>query len=141
MDASKAVVRGFFEALDRREAARLVPRFFTPGCRLHVAESARVLVGHDAVREHLQRQLDMYSAIRTELVDVVAESDRVAVWLTQHVTHRADWASRVGLVAAVGRSVMIQASALARLEQGRIAEAWVQRDELGMLLQLRHVHV
>ena len=44
-----------------------MPRFFTAGCRLHLCESAETLVGHDAVREHLQRQLDMYAAIRTDL--------------------------------------------------------------------------
>ena len=141
MDANKAVARLYFEALDRREITRLVPLFFTPGCRVHLAEVAEPLLGHDAIREHLQRQLDMYSSIRTTLDDVVAEADRLAVRLTQHVVHRADWASRVGMVAAVGRSMTIRANALLWLEQGRIAEAWLARDELGMLLQLRRLRV
>jgi hypothetical protein len=141
MAADKAVARLYFEALDRREVTRLVPRFFTPSCRVHVAEAAEPLLGHDAVRGHLQCQLDMYSSIRTALEDVLAEGDRLAVRLTQHVIHRADWASRVGMVAAVGRSMTIRANALLWLEQDRIAEAWLARDELGMLLQLRHLRI
>jgi hypothetical protein len=57
------------------------------------------------------------------------------------VIHRADRTSRLGLVAAVGRSATINGSALFRLEGSRIAEAWLQHDELGVLLQLRHLHV
>ena len=43
---------------------------------------------------------------------------------------------RIGRVAAAGKSIAWDATAVFRLQDGRIVEEWVSRDELGMLQQL-----
>ncbi|MCH7740897.1 MAG: ester cyclase, partial [Chloroflexi bacterium] len=47
-------------------------------------------------------------------------------------THMAEYAG----IPATGRSVTSTGMAISRLERGRIAEEWINRDDLGLLRQL-----
>ena len=47
-------------------------------------------------------------------------------------THLAEYAG----IAATGRSVSSTGIAISRIEDGRIAEEWINRDDLGLLRQL-----
>lgn len=47
-------------------------------------------------------------------------------------THMAEYAG----ISATGRSVTSTGMAISRLERGRIAEEWINRDDLGLLRQL-----
>jgi len=44
--------------------------------------------------------------------------------------------SRLGRHEVAGKAVNWQAMAIFRIRDGKIAEEWVSRDELGMLIQL-----
>lgn len=63
---------------------------------------------------------------------VVAEGDRVAVHLTIRGTHEGPMMG----VEPTGRHVEFQNMIFNRMEDGRIAERWVQPDVLGLLRQL-----
>ena len=60
----------------------------------------------------------------------------VAVRLRHDVTYIADVPSRVGMLPAAGKSVMWYAHPMFRIQDGKIVEEWVQRDEAGILEQL-----
>ena len=50
--------------------------------------------------------------------------------------NRDDWTSRLGKHSVAGKTVTWQAIAIFRLRDRKIAEEWVCRDELGMLIEL-----
>ena len=76
--------------------------------------------------------------MRTEIHHLYGEGNYVTIHLTHHVTFapRARFTTRLGTVDVGGRSVEWNAMVVLRFEGGRIAEEWVNRDELQVLLQL-----
>ena len=70
---------------------------------------------------------------RHEIEDQVAEGDRVVTRLTAHGTHAGDLP---GGLAATGRDISESAVAIHRVQDGRVAEHWSARDDLGLMAQL-----
>jgi predicted ester cyclase len=81
--------------------------------------------------------------MRTTIHHWLADGDLVVARLTHEVTFPADtrFATQIGPVEVSGRSVHWDAMALFRIEGGRIAEEWVNRDELAILAQLDAIEV
>jgi predicted ester cyclase len=71
---------------------------------------------------------DMHLAVE----DVIADGDRVAVRWTFHGTHTGAFLG----IEPTGRRVTMSAIEINRVEDGKIAEHWVQLDQLGILQQL-----
>ena len=70
--------------------------------------------------------------IRSEVHDVVAAGDRVAVRATAHGVHTSD---HLGFP-ATGRPYAMPTMHLFRVEGDRLAEHWGVRDEYGVLVQV-----
>lgn len=88
--------------------------------------------GRDALRDtttHIRTAFPDFSVTSHE---VVAEGDSVAVRMNQQGTHEGEFMG----FEPTGRTFDIEAMGFARLENGRIAERWVQPDMLGLLQQL-----
>ena len=62
--------------------------------------------------------------------------DRVACRVSHRAVYRGDLISRLGRHAVGGKTVRWSVIAIFRIREGKIAEEWVYRDELGMLLDL-----
>ena len=60
----------------------------------------------------------------------------MACRLSHRAVNRGEWTSRLGTHAVAGKTVTWPAIAVFRLREGKIAEEWVSRDELGMLIEL-----
>jgi hypothetical protein len=56
--------------------------------------------------------------------------------LSHRAINRGEWTSRLGKHAVAGKTVTWPAIAIFRFHDGKIAEEWVNRDELGMLIDL-----
>jgi predicted ester cyclase len=132
----KAIVRRYFkEVLDRRKI-EILNELVTADCIIHRPEMAEPIVGVEAFREALSGILQVYSEFSTTIHDLIAEEDRVACRLSHRALNRGEWTSRHGRHEVTGKSVTWDAIAIFRFREGRIAEEWVSRDELGMLIQL-----
>lgn len=136
----RAVERYFREVLDGGRI-ELVRELFTAQAVVH--RPGFDIAGREAIAAYLRGRLPDYAAFATELAGLIAEDDLVAV----RVTHRArmrphTFRSRAGALRLAGeREVSWTAIVQFRLEDGRIAEEWVARDELGLLAQLGKVSV
>jgi steroid delta-isomerase-like uncharacterized protein len=64
--------------------------------------------------------------------DVVAEGDLVAARWISTGTHKGPLFG----IPATGRAVRVSAMVVYRIEGGRLAEGWINRDDLGMMRQL-----
>jgi predicted SnoaL-like aldol condensation-catalyzing enzyme len=132
----KALVERYFrEVLDGR-AIDLLPELMTADVVLH--RPGFDVVGVDAAMQRLRAVLKDHSAFSSELSGLIAEGDMVSV----RIHHRARvrphvFRSRAGDVnVAAEQNLEWTAIAQFRMKDGRIAEEWVMRDELGMLAQL-----
>ena len=73
-----------------------------------------------------------FSDIRYEAHDIVSDGDKVALRVTMHGRHTGSLMGQP----PTGRSFSADHIHLFRVADGRIAEHWAQRDDLGMMRQL-----
>ena len=133
---NKAVVRRYFEKVVDKGNVATLDELFTADCIIHRPEAPEPIVGIEAFRQALGGILQTYSEFNTTIHDLIAEEDRVACRLSHRAVNREEWASRIGRHAVAGRTVTWPAIAIFRFHEGKIAEEWVSRDELGMLIEL-----
>jgi steroid delta-isomerase-like uncharacterized protein len=69
--------------------------------------------------------------------DVIAEGNKVAVRHRLQGTHQAELQG----IPATGRPVEVNGIVIFRLENGKIAEAWLNADIMGMMQQLGAIPV
>jgi steroid delta-isomerase-like uncharacterized protein len=75
---------------------------------------------------------DAFPDFRAEILDQIAEGDRVATYKTFHGTHQGElWG-----IPATGRRVAFNLIDIVRIQDGRIAEHWNVIDQMGLMQQL-----
>ena len=138
---NKAVVERYFrEVLDQKKL-EVLPELLAPDVVMH--RPGFDVVGLDAAIKRLRAVLQDYSAFSSGLSGLMAEGDMVAVRIFHRTRTRPHaFCSRAGEV-NLAREQELDWTAIAqfRMKDGKIAEEWVMRDELGMLLQMGKVTV
>lgn len=140
-ESNKEVVKRYFrEVLDARRID-LMPELIRADAVLH--RPGFDVIGLDAAMTRLSATLAEFTAFRSEVSGVVAEGDMVCVRIAHRTRVRPHtFRSRAGEVEVRAEQALDwDAIAQFRLQDGRIAEEWVNRDELGMLMQLGNVAV
>ena len=133
---NKAVIERYFhEVLDQKKF-EVMPELMAPGVVLH--RPGFDVTGVDAAMQRLRATLQDYTAFRSELSGLIAEGDMVAVRIT-HITRVRPhtFRSRAGEVRLNAEQGLTWTAIVQfRLQDGKIVEEWVMRDELGMLAQM-----
>src|SRR5262245_48538976 len=135
-EANKAIARRYFSEMVDQRSDKLIEELWTEDCVVHRPEVSPK--GREAFRQAFNRVVGPYSEFKTTIHDLVAENDLVVCHLLHRVVHRGGaWTSRLGAHAVVAGQVVTWSSlTMFRIRDGKIAEEWVCRDELGMLMQL-----
>jgi predicted SnoaL-like aldol condensation-catalyzing enzyme len=138
---NKAVVERYFrEVLDGHGVERL-PELMAADVVLH--RPGFDVVGLDAAMQRLRAVLQDYAAFSSELSGLIAEGDMVSVRIHHRTRARPHvFRSRAGDI-RVAQEQDLEWTAIVqfRMKDGKIAEEWVMRDELGMLAQLGKISV
>jgi predicted ester cyclase len=135
-ESNKSMVRRYFEEVLDKRKLDILDEIVTTDCVIHRPEALEPIRGLEAFKHALERILNVYSEFTTMIHDLIAEEDRVACRLSHRAVNRGEWTSRIGRHAVPGKTVSWMAIAIFRFRDGKIAEEWVSRDELGMLIQL-----
>jgi predicted SnoaL-like aldol condensation-catalyzing enzyme len=133
---NKALVERYFrEILDARQVERL-PELMAADVVLH--RPGFDVVGVEAAMQRLRAVLQDYTAFSSELSGLIAEGDMVSVRIHHRTRVRPHlFRSRAGDVkVALEQDLAWTAIVQFRMKDGKIAEEWVMRDELGMLAQM-----
>lgn len=133
---NKAVVERYFrEVLDQKKI-ELMPELVARDVMLH--RPGFDVTGLDAAMQRLRAVLQDYAAFSSELSGLMAEGDMVSVRIRHRVRARPHtFRSRAGDVKLAGEQELTWSAIVQfRLNDGKIAEEWVMRDELGMLAQM-----
>jgi predicted ester cyclase len=124
----KLVLSYFHDVLDGRNVG-LLDQMFHADCLIHRPEGT--LTG---IRGFVERGLATFAKLETEVHDVVESGDRVVVRITHRGLGAGVVRSRLGDYDIKGKSVRWDATVIFRLKDGKIAEEWINRDELAILL-------
>jgi predicted ester cyclase len=127
----RIVLSYFHDVLDGRKIG-LLDSLFLADCTIYRPEGT--VKGMSGIRGVVERNIAAYSQFATEVHDVFESGDRVVVRITHRATGAGVFRSRVGDYDVKGRQVTWDAIAIFRMQNGKIAEEWVNRDELGILL-------
>lgn len=115
VELNKAIVRQFFEEVFNKRNISLVDELVSPN---FVNHNASIQVrGVEGVKRAVMAQLSAFSDIHTAIEDIIAEGDKVVVRGRDHFTPQPD-----------GKSVELTWIEILRLEDGKLAEAWVEAD-------------
>ena len=130
MDDTTAAVRRWFQAFDdgdmQAEAAARTADFAA-----HVPGVPEPLDG-EGWRQFIGAFFEGFPDMRLVIEDIVANGDRVAVRWTFHGTHRGEFLG----IPPTDTQMTMTAIEINRVRDGKVAEHWVQLDQLGVLRQL-----
>ncbi|MBV9248547.1 MAG: ester cyclase [Acetobacteraceae bacterium] len=132
VEANKIAARRFVvEALDGGSAAALEELFHLGAVRHFPPRDIRVEPAPTAAPPRDRSQ-------HTDIHHLYGEGDFVTIHLTHHVTFQrgAQFLTRMGSVDVGGKDIVWNAMVVLRFDGDKIAEEWVVRDELMVLLQV-----
>jgi predicted ester cyclase len=133
LEANKALVRQFAASIDRGDWAALDTLVATDIQRHSRATTADPEIrGREEFKQHEQARHIPWPDGHVTYDMMVAEGDFVATYATFTGTHR----GQLGPFAPTDRSVEAKFLALFRIENGKIAEIWVEWDNIATLTQL-----
>jgi predicted ester cyclase len=111
----------------------VIENLFLPDCAIHRPEGN--LKGTAALRSMVAGRRANFSHYTTEVHDIFESGDRVVVRLIHRGTGAGTtYRFRIGTHDIKDESLTWDAIVIFRMQNGTIAEEWVSRDELGMLL-------
>lgn len=128
-DQAKATALKVMERLDQRDLNGLLANA-APDARWH--GYAPVVLDNDGYRQAISEILDGFPDSRFPVHSVVAEGNMVAVRHSLQGTHTGTFQG----IPPTGKAVSIDGIVLLRVEDGKLAETWLNADILGLLVQL-----
>src|SRR5690242_1252167 len=137
---NKAVVERYFREVLDQKRFDVMPDLIAQDAVLH--RPGLDVAGLPAAVQRLRAVLQDFIEFSTEISGLIAEGDMVAVRVRHRTRVRPHaFRSRAGDVMTGEQALEWTALVQFRLKDGKIAEEWVMRDELGMLLQLGKIAV
>jgi steroid delta-isomerase-like uncharacterized protein len=127
---NKTIARRYFEDFWNTGNTAVIAELVAADAVGHVP--GVTVQGRDALQQRLSALYTMYSEPHFTVEDQIAEGDKVAVRWTFRGRHSGTFMG----VAPSGQEVMVTGMNLFRLASGRIAEIWLNGDDLGELQQL-----
>jgi predicted ester cyclase len=127
----EVVLSYFRDVLDGAKVEAL-DSLVLPDCAIHRPEGE--LKGVAALRNMVAARRANFSIFTTQVDDIFESGDRVVVRLKHQGTGKGTYRFRTGLQEINGKMLTWQAIVIFRMQNAKIAEEWVSRDELGMLL-------
>ena len=128
-EENATIVRGFFAALDNQDLGT-VGDLLASDYRLHFDGNPEM--DRAAGIGFFGAFLAAFPDIRHQVQDQLSAGDRVATRIMVRGTHQNEMMG----IPATGNEIAISAINIVRVDEGKIAEHWVNSDALGMLVQL-----
>ena len=128
----KSMVRRFYEEVETGQRLELVEELIHPDFRdVHNSAAPFPVVGVEVVKK-LATGLHHALDLRIEILDLVAEGDKVTAHINCHVTHKADFMGKP----PTGQQYEMQGVEIFRGKDGKLAERWVFIDQMPMMRAL-----
>jgi steroid delta-isomerase-like uncharacterized protein len=126
---NKALARRHMELLDRRALDAAAEEYALSAACRGLAPAPLDVAGY---RQAMSALFAAFPDSRFSTDDLIAEGDKVAIRHTFRGTHRGEFQG----IPPSGEFVTVAAIAILRVEDGKIAESWLNADFLGLLQQI-----
>jgi predicted ester cyclase len=131
IEENKALVRRFYEEIDKGNLAAMDEIVADD----YVDHNPPPLPGLASGREGLKQAFRIFWAATPgyhHIEDQIAEGDRVVTRLTSYGKHEGDLPG----APRTGNDLKMSSITIHRIERGRLAEKWAEKDVLGFLKQI-----
>jgi steroid delta-isomerase-like uncharacterized protein len=130
-EQNKSIVRRWIEDGWNRGNLAVVDQLYTVTFVQHESSPAQV-TSREALKQYVAAYLTAFPDLQFTIEDLIAEEDRVVWRFNSTGTHQGPLMG----IPATGRRGQVPGMVIFRLENSRIAEAWLQLDALGLMQQL-----
>jgi steroid delta-isomerase-like uncharacterized protein len=130
-EENKAIILQAIEA-EQKEGLQAVFAMYDPACSFPDLAYYGLPPTLDGFKQFIAVATAAFSDISDTVEVMVAEGDRVMVWLTQHATHSGPWRT----IPATNKRVSYRGVACYRFAQGKVIEHRFLMDSLSFLQQV-----
>jgi steroid delta-isomerase-like uncharacterized protein len=128
---NKQVVRRFFEALNRQDTERMDQLVSSNRYSLHFS-GMPPMDWNGNKKEFLAPFAKAFPDLHRNIVDMVAEGDKVAVSVNVTGTYKGEFQG----IPATGKEVSFTAMDMLTISDGKITEEWATADMMGLMQQI-----
>lgn len=134
-EKNKEIVKRFYDEIWNKGDLAVVDEIFTPDYVVVNLPPWRT-PGAEGLKQFIADNHRMFPDVHQIIEDMVAEGDRVAVYLKATATHKGDLNGPVGLVPATNKKVSWEGVIFLRLKDGKIIETKGVIDNMSLMQQL-----
>jgi predicted ester cyclase len=129
-EQNKEIARQLYKAIDEQNFDTLLELSASDGvCHIPgVPDAVPIKAATDIIKSYYEAFPDSTHDIKA----VIAEGDMVVIRFTQVSTHTGDYEG----ILPTGNKISVEGQHMFRLANGKVAEAWMVEDNLGMMMQL-----
>jgi len=128
---NKQIVRQFFELLDRHDTDR-IGQLLVSSTNYYFHIGGMPSVDWNEHKGLLTGVNNAFPDLHHEIVDMVAERDKVAVRLNVTGTHKGEFQD----IPPTGKKLSLYEMGFITIIDGKITEGWISADTMGLLQQL-----
>ena len=125
------MVRQFFEALDRQDTEKMDQLVSSTNYSLHFSGMPPVDWNANK-KEFLTPLTKAFPDLRRNIVDMVAEGDKVAVSINVTGTYKGEFQG----IPATGKQASFTAMDILTIIDGKVTEEWATADMMGLMQQI-----
>src|SRR5687768_7886483 len=130
-EQNKHVVLQFFEALDRQDKERMDQLVSSTNYSFHFS-GMPPMDWNANKKEFLAPLTKAFPDLRRNIVDMVAEGDKVAVSINVTGTYKGEFQG----IPATGKEVSFTAMDILTIIDGKVTEEWATADMMGLMQQI-----
>jgi len=132
-EANKAVIRNWVaEGWNGGDVDGAAPRYYAADYVMHDPMVPGLPPGVEGFKAYIHGFRDALSGVNVVLDDLLAADDKVVWHFTLSATHTAPLLG----IPATGKQVAVTGMLISRIADGKVAEEWINRDDLGLMQQL-----
>ncbi|HEX6281935.1 MAG TPA: ester cyclase [Nitrososphaera sp.] len=125
------MVRQFFELLDRHDTERM-GQLLVSSTNYSFHPSGMPPMDWNGRKQLLAAVTRAFSDLIHNIIDMVAEGDKVAVRLTVTGTHKGEFQG----IPPTGKRLYLDEMAFLTIMDGKITEGWITSDTMGLMQQI-----
>jgi steroid delta-isomerase-like uncharacterized protein len=129
-EQNKQLIRQYFEAYDRQDTERIEQLVSSSNYSFHI--SGMPSMDWNGTRQFYAAAWSAFPDLHHDILDIVAEEDKVAVRYNIIGTHKGELQG----IPPTGKEVSFSAMAFITLVDGKIAEEWEIADTMGLMQQI-----
>ncbi len=131
-ERNKTLIRRGVDEIWNKGHFAVADEMVTSDFVVHTAGKVGEIRGREGIKQYFAALRAAFPDLTFTIEDHIAEGDRVVTRWSASGTHRGDFQG----LPATGKQIQLSGIDVDRIENGKIAECWMNMDELGLLQQL-----